>query len=418
MDNAAAPRMSGAMEFDTDVVVAGGGLNGTTTALALASGGLDVTLVDPAPPAERGRPFDGRAYALAVGSRRVLSALGVWDALGAEAQPILRIKVGDGRVGEPPSPLHLTFDAGEIEEGPVGHMVEDRHLRPALQSAAETAGVEMVAGTGVTSHEVRTAGVRVGLGDGRELEARLLLGAEGQGSDTARRAGLTAIVRPYRQSALVSAVAHERPHGGVAHQLFLPGGPLAILPLKGNRSSIVWTEDRVVAEAVAARDDEGYLAALRPRFGTFLGEIRLDGARHAYPLVRSIVDPFVADRVALLGDAAHAVHPIAGQGLNAGLKDAAALAEVVVTAHRRGEDVGRRDVLERYQRWRRFDATTLAVATDGFNRLFSNDSAVLRGLRDLGLAAVDAAPGLRRAFMREAAGLTGDLPRLARGLPL
>ncbi|MEM9972420.1 MAG: FAD-dependent monooxygenase, partial [Pseudomonadota bacterium] len=232
------------------------------------------------------------------------------------------------------------------------------------------------------------------------------------------RAGIKRTGWRYGQSSLVCAVAHEHPHSGTAHQLFLENGPLAILPMTGNRAGIVWTERSDTASDIHAMDDDGYLAVLQPRFGDFLGEIELIGQRGLFPLELSIANSFVGDRVALLGDAAHAVHPIAGQGLNAGLKDVAALSQVLTDAQRRGEDIGGDDVLRRYQAWRRFDTMTLAVATDGFNRLFSNDNGVLRTVRDLGLGAVNALPKLRRSFIREAAGLTGDIPRLAQGKAL
>jgi 2-octaprenyl-6-methoxyphenol hydroxylase len=270
----------------------------------------------------------------------------------------------------------------------------------------------------VTDHASGPADVVVTLSDGQTVAAALLVACDGKRSPTAARAGIGRVGWDYDQTSLVCAVEHEKPHGGTAHQFFMPAGPLAILPLPGNRSSIVWTEDRTAAEAIAALDDDGYLDALRPRFGDFLGEIRLVGTRFTYPLALSVATHFVGDRLALAGDAAHAVHPIAGQGLNAGLKDVAALAEVLVEARRRGEDIGRADVLRRFERWRRFDTMTLAIATDAFNRLFSNDNSLLRLGRDLGLGLVGRLPGARRGFIREAAGLTGDLPRLSRGLPL
>ena len=419
MDNGPrAPHVS-PMSFDTDIVIAGGGLNGTTLALALASGGFDVTLVDPRPATTRAAPdFDGRGYAMSIASCRVLKALGIWSAIAEGAQPILDIKVSDGRAGEGASPLFLAFDHAEIEEGPMGHMVEDRHLRPTLLAAVGTRGITHRDGQSVTDQTPDATGVTVSIDTGETLRARLLVGCDGKNSAVAARAGIKRTGWRYDQSSLVCAVEHENPHHGTAHQLFLEAGPLAILPLTGNRSSIVWTERTARATEIARLDDDAYLDALRPRFGDFLGEIRLAGQRGLFPLELSVANAFVAERVALLGDAAHAVHPIAGQGLNAGLKDVAALAEVLTDAARRGEDIGRAEVLARYQTWRRFDTMTLAIATDGFNRLFSNDNSLLRTIRDLGLGAVNALPGLRRGFIREAAGLTGDLPRLARGKPL
>jgi 2-octaprenyl-6-methoxyphenol hydroxylase len=407
------------MTHDTDVLIAGAGLNGGTLALALSGAGLRVTLVDPVPASTRGYDaFDGRSYALSLASANVLRALGLWSKLSAQAQPILHIKVSDGRPGEAPSPFVMEFDHGEIEEGPMGWMVEDRHLRPVLIDAIAQSGIEVVEGRRIVAQDPSDTGITATLDDGAHLSAVLLVGADGRMSGTATRAGIRHVRWVYNQTSLVAAIAHEKPHDGIAHQLFLPPGPLAILPLKGNRSSIVWTETTTDATRITALDDAAFLDHLRPRFGSFLGEISLAGARFSYPLGLSLAHHFTAPRVALLGDAAHAVHPLAGQGLNAGLKDVATLAEVLTDALRRGEDFGREDVLTRYQSWRRFDAVQLAIATDTFNRLFSNDRPALRLVRDLGLGLVGALPALRRAFIREAAGLTGDLPRLSRGQPL
>ncbi len=401
-------------------MIAGGGLNGTALALALASGGFQVTLVEPVAVDTRAADdFDGRSYALSIGSQRVLAALGLWAHLAADAQPILDIRITDGSVGTGPSPFVLEFDHAEIEEGPMGYLIEDRHLRRALLSAvADAPRITHHIGVSVEAHDPTPAGVTVRLSDGSALEARLLIGCDGKRSPTAARAGIRRQGWRYGQTALVCALAHEKPHDGTAHQYFLPSGPLAVLPLTGKRSSIVWSEKSGVADTIQHMDDAGYLAALAPRIGEFLGKIELAGARFAYPLELSLTEALIAPRVALVGDAAHAVHPIAGQGLNAGLKDVAALAEVLVDARRRGEDIGAEDVLARYQRWRRFDIASLALATDAFNRLFSNDNPILRLARDLGLGLVGQFPGLRRGFIREAAGLTGDLPRLAQGRPL
>ena len=407
------------MTHDTDVLIAGAGLNGGTLALALAGAGLRVTLVDPVPASTRSDDaFDGRSYALSLASVNVLRALGLWSELAAQAQPILHIKVSDGRPGEAPSPFVMEFDHGEIEEGPMGWMVEDRHLRPVLIDAIAQSGIEVIEGRRIVAQDPSDTGIAATLDDGTCLSAVLLVGADGRMSGTATRAGIRHVRWSYDQTSLVAAIAHEKPHDGIAHQRFLPPGPLAILPLTGNRSSIVWTETTADAARITALDDDAFLDHLRPRFGSFLGDISLAGARFSYPLGLSLAHHFTAPRVALLGDAAHAVHPLAGQGLNAGLKDVATLAEVLTDALRRGEDFGREDVLARYQGWRRFDAVQLAIATDAFNRLFSNDRPALRLVRDLGLGLVGALPTLRRAFIREAAGLTGDLPRLSRGKTL
>ncbi|MEL7460707.1 MAG: FAD-dependent monooxygenase [Pseudomonadota bacterium] len=408
------------MDISTDVLIAGGGLNGATLALALAQAGLTVAIADPKPVAVRKRAgFDGRSYAMAVASQRMLAALGLWDGLAEKAQPILEIKVSDGRPGQGPSPFVLEFDHAELEEGPMGHLVEDRHLRPALLAAVQAQDpITRLDGLAVTDHAAGPGGVTATLSDGRQVTARCLVAADGRESPTRARAGIKRVAWTYGQTALVCAIGHEKDHGGIAQQFFMPSGPLALLPLKGKVASIVWTEQTKAAARINALDDAGYLAELRPRFGSFLGEITLKGARYTYPLGLSLAQSFTAERVALIGDAAHGVHPIAGQGLNAGLRDVAALAQVLVEAHRRGEDIGRPDVLERYQLWRRFDATALAIATDGFNRLFSNDNVVLRLGRDLGLGLVGNLPKLRRGFMREAAGVTGTLPRLAQGLSI
>ena len=408
------------MGFDRDIVIAGGALNGSALALALAGAGFRVAMVDPVPPATQGAEgFDGRGYALALTSQRLLAAIGIWPEVAGHAQPILEIKVSDGRAGEGPSPFVLEFHHGEIEEGPMGYMAEDRFLRRAMFAAIEASdSIELISGDSVAAHEVGPAGVQVQLASGRVLLATLLVGCDGRRSATAQRCGIRRMSWDYGQTALVCAVTHEKPHHGIAHQFFMPPGPLAILPLPGNMSSIVWTESHEEAARIQALPDADYLEALRPRFGDFLGEIGLAGARFTYPLNLTLAHTYVAERVALVGDAAHGVHPIAGQGLNAGLKDVAALAEVLALARRRGEDIGRLDVLERYQQWRRFDVATLAVATDAINRLFSNDNSLLRLGRDLGLGLVNALPDLRRAFIREAAGLTGELPKLLQGRPV
>lgn len=420
MDNPPLRALLRRMDFDCDIIIVGGGLNGPTLALALASAGQKVTLVDALPLRTRKKPgFDGRSYALALTSSQLFRALGVWDAVADHAQPMLDIKVSDGRAGDGPSPFFMHFDHAEIEEGPMGYMVEDRHLRHAvLDAVKKTKSIRQISADEVISQNVDATGVTATLASGASLRARMLVGCDGRTSGTTARAGIGRTGWGYGQTALVCAVAHEKPHHGVAHQFFMPPGPLAILPLTGNRSSIVWSETTENAENINALPDADYLDVLRPRFGSFLGEISLAGARFTYPLSLSLANALVAPRVALVGDAAHGIHPIAGQGLNAGLRDVAALADVVADAARRGEDIGSAPVLGRYQQWRRFDNTSLALATDTFNRLFSNDNPVARGIRDLGMGLVARVPGLRRGFIREAAGLTGDLPRLLQGKSL
>ena len=414
MDNAAprgiCPRMAtSSPSRDADVLIAGGGLVGQCLALGLAQAGLRPLILDPAPAGAA----DARSYSLNLATVRMLGALGLWDALAPEAQPILDIRVSDGRRGRPASALHLHFDHAEIEEGPMGHMVEDRHLRPAVEDALRAAGVERREAA-VSAQSPGPAGIEVETDRGT-LRAPLLVGADGRGGATAGRAGIDRTVKRYGQTALVAMLGVERDHAGTAHQVFLPAGPLALLPMTGRRVSIVWTEAEGEAARVAALPDAAFLDHLRPLVGGMYGALELLGGRHGYPLTLVLAERFVADRVALAGDSAHGVHPIAGQGLNAGMKDAAALAEVAAEAARRGEDVGGAAALAAYQRWRRFDAASLAVATDAVNRLFSNDDPVLRGLRRLGLGAAARLPALRRAMIREAAGLSGEVPRLMRG---
>ena len=405
------------MTYDSDILIVGGGLNGPLLALALARSGLTSTVID-AQPAEQlaATGFDGRSYALALASVRLLRRLGLWDKLEDQAQPMLEIKVSDGRAGEGPlSPFHLHFDHAEIEEGPMGHMVEDRYLRQTVLAAiTEHALITRCNEETVVAQDIDAQGVTLTLASGKTLTGRVLVGADGRRSGTAERAGITRTGWDYGQTAMVCAIEHDLPHRGIAHQFFMPPGPLAILPLMGNRSSIVWSETHENASAFNALPDAEYLAMLRPRFGDFLGEIRLAGARYTYPLNLTLANSFVAHRLALVGDAAHGVHPIAGQGLNAGLRDIAALAQVMSEARQRGEDIASDLVLARYQQWRRFDTATLALATDLTNRLFASDNPLLRLGRDIGMGVVNALPGLRRGFIREAAGLTGDLPDLMR----
>ncbi len=401
--------------MDADIIIVGGGLNGPALALATAQAGFRVTIIDALPVDTRKDPaFDGRSYALALGSQRLLKGIGVWPTIADDAQPMLEIKVTDGRAGEGPSPWVMHFDHAEIEEGPMGYMVEDRHLRRAfLDAMAAEERITHLAGETVVDQQVEGE-ARVTLASGGTVTGKVLIGCDGRSSGTATRAGITRTGWGYDQTALVCCVEHQKPHGGIAHQFFMPGGPLAILPLTDNRSAIVWSEDATRAKTLAALDDAEFLDALKPAFGSFLGEIALTGGRFTYPLGLTLADRFVADRVALVGDAAHGVHPIAGQGLNAGLRDVAALAQVLTEAQRRGEDIGAPLTLERYQTWRRPDAAKLALATDTFNRLFSNDNPLIRAARDIGMGAVNAMPGLRRSFIREAAGLNGTLPALMR----
>ncbi|MDO5641914.1 MAG: UbiH/UbiF/VisC/COQ6 family ubiquinone biosynthesis hydroxylase [Paracoccus sp. (in: a-proteobacteria)] len=406
------------MSDDFDVVIAGGGLNGPVLGLALADAGMRVAVVDAAPARARASDnFDGRAYALALASVRLLGAIGLWPALKPDAQPIMRVATRQGGKGAL-SALGLDFDAAEIEEGVLGQMVEDRFLYRALIGAMP-ARLTHIPATQVIGQAGDTAGITVTLSDGRQLRARLLVGADGRRSGVAARAGIGRTGWDYRQTALVTALAIETPHHGTAHQVFLPTGPLAVLPLQGNRASIVWSLTRTQARAIETLPDDAFLEVLGPHIHAITGRIGLAGPRFSYPLGLTLANDYVAERVALIGDAAHGVHPIAGQGLNLGLRDAAALAECLVDAARRGEDIGFATTLERYQGWRRFDATALALGMDGVNTLFSNKNPILHAVRGIGMGAVNALPGLRRHFMRQAAGLTvRPMPRLLAGQKL
>ncbi len=398
-----------------DVLVVGGGLVGGTLACALGAAGLAVAVVDAAAPAAMTKTgFDGRASAIALSSRRLLEAIGVWPLVADAAEPMLEIRVSDGD-----SPLFLHYHHEDVGDEPFGHMVENRTLRQALFARlSDLAGVDHRAPRQVHGLERTSAGVVARLDDGGRIEARLAVAAEGRDSPTREAAGIGVTRWAYDQAGIVCTVAHERPHRNVAHEHFLPSGPFAILPLKGNRSSIVWTERKDLAAVMMALDEAGFRDELSRRFGDFLGGLAVVGPRWCYPLALQFARRATAVRLALVGDAYHAMHPIAGQGLNMGLRDAAALAETVTDALRRGLDIGDSGVLARYEGWRRFDNHLMLAMTDALNRLFSNDIPPLRLARDVGLAVVDRLPPVKRLFMRHAMGVVGDLPRLMRGLPL
>ena len=400
-----------------DVLISGGGMVGLTLGLACAQGGLKTVIVDSAPAALQLEPaFDGRVSALAYASVRLLTALGVWDDLAPHAQPIREILVTDGKVAGATSPFSLHFDAQEVGAESLGHIAENRHTRAALQAAvARAANLELIAPATIKSLATDAGSAVVTLADGSQIAAALVIAAEGRESRLRAQMGINTIGWSYLQTGIVATVEHEKPHNGVAYEHFLPSGPFAILPMTGNRSSLVWTESKTKAPGLLALDETGFHAELARRFGDHLGTTRAAGPRWSYPLAFHIARDFVKPRFALAGDTAHGIHPIAGQGLNLGFKDAAALAEVLLDAARLGRDIGALDTLKRYERWRRFDSFTLAASTDAMNRLFSNDIAPLRHLRDLGLGVVDAIGPARRFFMRHAGGDVGKLPKLMKG---
>jgi 2-octaprenyl-6-methoxyphenol hydroxylase len=403
------------MSGQRSIVIGGGAFAGLALALALRRGLGDDVAIIVADPALGLRPSrDGRATAIVAACRRLLEAIGVWKDVAASAQPILDMVITDSKLDDATRPVFLTF-AGHVEPGePFAHMVENRFLIDALTKKAESAGVQLKA-TAVASYESRSEGIDVTLADGSTIQASLLVAADGARSKLRERAGIATPGWDFDQSGIVVTVGHERDHGGRAEEHFLPAGPFAILPLTGQRSSLVWTEKRSEAARIVALSDDEFHGELEQRFGLHLGEVKALDRPRAFPLSYFVARSFIAERLALVGDAAHVIHPIAGQGLNMGLKDVAALAEVVVDAARLGMDLGQTDVLERYQRWRRFDTMAMGVATNSLNVLFSNDIAPLRAVRDIGLGLVDRLPPLKEMFIRQAAGLTGEVPRLLKG---
>jgi 2-octaprenyl-6-methoxyphenol hydroxylase len=407
-----------------DVLIVGGGLVGLGLAAALGGAGLHVAVIDREKPATVLEPvFDGRTSAIAQGSRRILEATGVWSKIASEAEPILDIRVSEGS-----SLLFIHFDHHEVAKAsgaePLGHIVENRIIRKALFDRVDRLDTVWLLAPMTVQKLVRTPSyVEATLGDGRTLRAKLAISAEGRNSQLRVEAGIPVSSWAYKQWAVVATVAHEHPHNGLAQERFLPVGPFAVLPMTDDalgthRSSIVWTDRPEVIKHLMTLDEEGFNRELALRFGDYLGETAAFGKRWSYPLGLLYADSYIADRLALAGDAAHAIHPMAGQGLNLGIRDVAVLAEVIVDAYRLGLDIGHQTVLERFQRWRRFDNVALAAVTDGLERLFSNAFPPLKLARDVALAGAGKIPPLRRFFMNHSMGNIGELPRLAKGEPL
>lgn len=408
------------MADDAELIVAGAGLNGLLLAVACAGAGLAVAVADPQDPAAMlDRGFDGRTSAIAYGSKLVFDAIGLWQEIAAEAEPIREIRVADDN-----SPLFLHYDPRDLAAAgepptPLGYIVENRVLRRVLFARARALpALTLLAGRRIAAVEAGAGGAVTVLDDGRRIAARLVAAADGRDSPLRHAAGIRAVEWRYRQTGIVTTVAHQRPHAGIAVEHFLPAGPFAILPMTGNRSSIVWTEDAGLAPAILALPDAAFAAELAARFGDFLGAATPVGPRWSYPLALLQAERYAARRLALVGEAAHVIHPIAGQGLNIGIRDIAALAELIIDRRRLGLDIGDDAVLQRYERWRRSDAVLLAAVTDGLNRLFSNTVAPVKAARGMGLAVVNRLPPLKRLLMRHAMGTLGDRPRLARGEPL
>jgi len=399
-------------DISADILVIGGGLVGGPLACALAGAGVSVAVVDGEVPEQALAPsFDGRASAVALAPQRMLAAIGLWPDIDPLAAPIMQIRVSDGA-----SPLFLHYDHAEIGDEPLGWIVENRALRHAIQlGLRRQSKVTWIAPAKVVQLERGPHRVEARLDDGRRIGAALAVGADGRASPIRSGAGIGITSWDYGQTAIVCTVAHEKPHHDTAQEHFLPAGPFAILPLRGNRSSVVWTEKAHLAGPILAQDEPGFMRELESRFGDYLGRLTLEGPRFGYPLNFQLAQSYTAPRLALIGDAAHGMHPVAGQGMNMGLRDVAALAELIVDAHRLGQDLGDGLLLSRYERWRRFDNLLMLGLTDALVRLFSNDVAPIRLARDVGMAAVNRLPPLKHFFMRHAMGVVGDLPRLLEG---
>lgn len=404
--------MSAAAAEHFDVTIVGGGPAGMTLALALVQSmrGIRVALVDRRPLSV---PKDNRASAIAAGVRRVFDALGVWPEMESQSQPITAMRITDSGKGDIARPLFLTFD-GDVAPGePFAHMVPNTASQAALLGAMGDA-VTVIAPAEIADWSEG----RLTLADGRVIASPLIVAADGAQSALRQRAGITTTGHDYRQTGLVATIAHELPHDGVAYEHFRPSGPFASLPLRDNRSSLVWTETSENAKLFLAMDSDQLAREIEAVMGSTLGAVTLEDKLTGFPLRLQIAREFVGPRLALIGDAAHVVHPIAGQGLNLGLKDVAALAEVIVDALRLGLDHGSEDVLARYLAWRRFDTASMVMVTDGMNRLFSNDAAPVRALRDFGLGLVDRAGPLKDVMIRAASGVSQSGPKLLSGLPI
>jgi len=399
------------MTLTTEIAVVGGGMNGLCAALALAREGFAVSLVERCDPAAALEDaFDGRVSSIAWGSKLALEALGAWAAMAPHAQPILEIRVSDRD-----APLFLHYDHRDVGDHPLGYILENRFIRRALDAAvAAEPRIAVVAPAAVAAMARDGSGATLTLEDGRCLACRLVVACDGAGSSIRAMAGIGHRTVPYGQTGIVCTVEHERPHRGIAHERFLPSGPFAILPIPGNRSSLVWTERDDIAERVLALDPERFAEEIAWRFGDFLGALTVGGPVWSHPLRLVLAERATAERLVLVGDAAHAIHPIAGQGFNLGIRDTAQLAELLGERRRLGLDPGDGVTLADYARRRRTDTMALVAVTDGLNRLFSNTIPPVALARDLGLAAVNRIPPLKRLFMRHAMGTVGRLPRLMR----
>ena len=405
--------------LQTEVIIVGGGLAGMTFAALLGTAGVGCVCIDKQDtPTMTHRRYDGRTTAISLASRRVLEAAGIWSLVmeAGQAEPIKDIRITDDF-----APIFLNFDSSDVGDEPFGHIVDNLDLRyRMMQRIEQLAGVTLINGCGVTDYQRDANTMTVTLDNGQQITAPLLVGADGRGSPTREWAGIGTDRWQYNQTAIVCNVTHTVPHDNLALEHFMPSGPFAVLPLPDTeagkpRSSVVWTKRPHEASSIVALDEDGFNAELQAQFGDYLGAVAVDGGRFTYPLSVLHARAYVAPRLALVAEAAHAIHPIAGQGLNLGMRDIAALTELIVDAKRLGLDIGAASLLTRYQRWRRQDNVTLLVVTDGLNRLFSNDVRPIKRLRQVGLALVERMPPAKRFFMRHAMGSVGSLPRIVRG---
>ena len=407
------------MTVNTQVLIIGGSINGATLALSLAQNNIEVTLIEPKTITDTNKlVFDGRAYALALTTKKMFSALNIWNKLENFSEPILDIKIGENKNANSFSKTLLHFDHYDMSEesNPMGYILEDRYFRSELFAKIQNCNNIKIIDNCYVSNYVFTPGdVAAELSNGETIKSKVIIGCDGQNSKTAKLAKINRFGWKYNQASLVCAIKHKKPHNNCAHQFFNPSGPIAILPLPKNRSSIVWTETLDLALKINELSPEEYINILKSKVGANLGDISLAGNRIVYPLNLSIVENFVSDRLALVGDSAHGIHPLAGQGLNLGMRDIASIVEVIVNAMRRGEDIGSLPVLKRYENWRRFETSALAASTDLINKVFSNNNKPLKFIVNTALKSMNSNKILKKNIMREAAGLHGDLPRLLQG---
>ena len=403
------------IQFSSNVLIIGGGINGYLLAYILSKANLSVIVIDKKQITPQKNLFDGRAYAMSYSSVNVFKAINIWDEIQQNSQEIKKMLISTSKDKGSTSLGVLEFNKSDLHGEIIGFMVEDRFLLSSLCDRLQDTNVQIIRGKKAENFQVCENKALIKLSGGDTIKADLVVAADGKSSEIAKKAGISRFGWHYRQKALVSAVNHEHSHDATAHQIFYPSGPFAILPLKGNKSSLVWTETSTQADEIMKLTNEGYLALLKNKFGNFLGEIELIGNKYVFDLDLGVSEQIVGDRLALVGDSAQNIHPIAGQGLNLGIRDVACLAEVVIQGFRLGEDIGSLHLLRRYEQWRRLDSTLLFAATDSVNRFFSNNNSLLNFGSSIGMKVIDNIPYIKRLLMYEAMGVNGDLPKLLRG---